>query len=140
MLSGNAFHCEPVAAADCLHRLVDLGPLREHDLSVERADVVEVDVHREARHVEHEEVERRAAFQSDASAQERVAPQSVEQAEQAKGFLQRLGRKPGRSGLPLEVLEQELHDTSAQARDRTWSGTTRFQRETSFPGSRRWSR
>ncbi len=78
MLSGYSHDPEPFAAADRLHRLLDLGPFGHHDFALDGADVVEIDVDREARHVEDKEVERRPSFERDAGSEKRVAPQGIE--------------------------------------------------------------
>jgi len=51
-------------------------------------------------------------------------------------FLQRFGRKACRRRLSLQILEREVQGTSAHARERTCSGTTRFHGRTNFPGPR----
>lgn len=73
LAAGVIGRCAPdgqaLARADGLHGLVHLGTLGEHRLAGGRAEVVEVDVHREARHIEVEQVERGAAFEGDAPLQ-----------------------------------------------------------------------
>ncbi len=91
VVAGNAPDEQRFAAADGLDRLLDLRPLREHDLAVERTHVVEVHVHGEPRRVEDEQVERRPTLQRDPRAQVRVAPHCVQQAEQPERLLQGLG-------------------------------------------------
>jgi hypothetical protein len=63
---GRLFTASPSPAAHGLKGLLELRPLGEHRLAVGSAEVVQVDVDRKARHVEDEEVERRAALQGDA--------------------------------------------------------------------------
>lgn len=140
MLSRDTVHREPLALADGLKRLLDLRPLSEHDLPISPTDVVQVDVNRETWHLEHEQVERGASLQGKARFKEWMAPEGVEQAQQADGLLECLGLKAGGGGLTLQAFERELHVTSSHALDSTRSGTTRFHRGTSLPDSRRRSR
>ena len=49
-----------------LDRALDLGPLGEHGLPVRRADVVQVDVHRQSREIADEQIDGCAAFESEA--------------------------------------------------------------------------
>jgi len=120
--------------------LLDLRPLGDHRLAVDAAGVVEVDVDREARHVEDKQVERRPALEHHARLQERVAADSLQQIQDSKDLLQGLGAKSGRGRLAVEIRFAEHQRTSGQDRARMRSGTTRFQRVTSFPRSRRASR
>ncbi len=96
--------------------MLELRPLGDHRGSVRRAGVVQVDIDGEAREIEHEQVERSPPFQRDAQLQERVAAQGVEQANEPDGFLERLGRKARCGGLPLQVLQREIHVISAHER------------------------
>src|SRR5690606_29965011 len=73
VLAGYALDLDAHPAAHRLDRLLDLRPLREHRVAADSANVVEVDVDGEARDVEDEQVERRAALERYARLQERVA-------------------------------------------------------------------
>lgn len=127
---------QPLARAHGLHRLIDLRLLGQHRLALDGSEVVQVDVHREAGHLEVKQVQRRAALERDPGLQERVAAERVEQRHQPEDLLQRLRAKARRRDLLRHRLRSQVHVTSAHLRLRTRSGTTRFQRERSLPDSR----
>ena len=133
VLARHALDGEPLARADRCDRLLHLRLVCEHGGAVAGADVVEVDVHGQPRHVEEEEVERRSALERDARTKEGVRAQRLQQAEQAKDLLQRVGAKAERCGGLLDLFSAELHATSSHERVRTCSGTIRFQRGSSLP-------
>ncbi len=79
------------------------------------------------------EVERRAALQRHARAQERVRLERFEEAEQAEHLLESVEAEAVLCGNGLDLFCTELHAMSSQDRSRTRSGTMRFQRATSLP-------
>jgi len=69
-----------------------------------------------------------------------MGAQGVEEIQEAQDLLERLELEPRLGGGAFELGQVELHCGSSQRRCRTYSGTTRFQRASSFPDSRRVSR
>ena len=97
MLFRDTLHDEPLPLAYCVNRLLDLRPLSQHDLAVDRADIVQINVDGKARHVEYEQIECRAAFQGNAGFHEVVTPEAVEKIQQADGLFKRFrGQASGR--------------------------------------------
>jgi hypothetical protein len=90
VLVGPTLHGEPRARDDLHERVVELGSLGEHHLAVRRADVVEVDVDRESRQIEDEEIERGSAFEYDARAEERMRRQLVQESNEHPDLLERV--------------------------------------------------
>ena len=88
---------QPIAGAHRAHGLLDLRAFVEHRFPGRRADVVEVDVDRQPRHVEDEEVERRAPLERDARLQERMRVQSVQQGHEAEDLFEGLGGEASRA-------------------------------------------
>ena len=72
---------EAQTAADREERLLELGSLCQHGLAFDGADVVEVDVNRQPRDIEDEQVEGRTAFQHQSTLEERVTAERVERLE-----------------------------------------------------------
>lgn len=75
MIRWDAFDLQAQPTANSLQRLLEFGTFGEHRVSISRTDVVQIDVHRQARDIKDEEVERGPAFQRDARLQEGVATQ-----------------------------------------------------------------
>ena len=69
-----------------------------------------------------------------------MAPKPIEQREQALYLFYGVEREPGVRSGSNEIRLGRHQSTSSQLRDRTSSGTTRFQRVTSLPGRRLGSR
>ena len=136
VIGGHPLDCKPIAGADGLDRLLDLRTLGKHRLPVDVANVVEIDIHRQAWHLIVKEVERGTALQGDPRFQERVAVQSIEKRHQAEDLFERFRAETGRGGFTGQRLRGQIHVTSAQVRLSTRSGTTRFHRVSSLPGSR----
>ncbi len=63
VLGGDPLDVEAETSAHGLYRLIDLGSVGEHGNSVGRADVIQVDVHRQPRHVEDEQIQCGAALE-----------------------------------------------------------------------------
>jgi hypothetical protein len=112
VLVGPTLHGEPRARDDLHERVVELGSLGEHHLAVRRADVVEVDVDRESRQIEDEEIERGAAFEHDARAEERMRRQLVQESNEHPDLLERVERESGFGRDPLKLFSGEHHRTS----------------------------
>ena len=104
MVGGHAFHREPGAAEHLLQCPLDTRSLGEHGLPVCGAHVVEVDVHREARDVEEEEVEGCSPFERQPPANERVSANAVENLEEQGGLLEGLGLVAAVRGESLQLL------------------------------------
>ncbi len=136
VIGGHPLHGEPGTAEHLLQGLLHPRPLLEHGLAVRRADVVEVDVDRQAGQVEDEEVDGRAALERQATTEERVGADAVEDPDEQGGLLVAVLLVPAVRREPLELRAREHQGTSAQERPRTRSGTTRFQPFTSLPGPR----
>ena len=79
VLGRHPFGCQTVARADRVHCLLDLRALGEHRVAIRSADVVQVDVDGQPRHVEDEQVERRAALERNAPLEKRMRVQPVQQ-------------------------------------------------------------
>jgi len=129
-------HCDTGAAADLLDGPLELGALGQHALAIRRAEVVEVEVHGQPRHVVHEEVEGRSALERHARRQERVLAKRVEQLQQPEHLLEGFERVPALSGGASQLGGREVHGTAPHERSRTSGGTTRFQGFTTCPDSR----
>lgn len=136
MLARYALHSDAESSADGTHGVVELRPFLEHRFAVEAANIVEVDVDGEARQIEDEQVQRRAALERDPVFKKRMAPECVHQLQKPNGLLQRVHLEPpGRSSVE-QVRLGELHPASSQRRWSTYSGTTRFHRDRYLPGCR----
>jgi hypothetical protein len=98
VIGGHPLDRKPLAGAHGLDRLLDLRPLGKHRLPVGGADVVEVDIHRQARHLKVKEVERRTALQGDPRFQEWMAVQGIEKRHQAEDFFERFHTETGSGG------------------------------------------
>src|SRR5688572_14018733 len=120
--------------------LLDLGTISEHAVAIDSADVVQVDIDGQARHVELEHVESSAALENHSLLQKRMAANGLQQLQEKDHLLQWLCLEAGRSSFPCELVCREPHATSAHVRPRTSSGTMRFHAATSLPGLRRASR
>ena len=72
MVTRNTTHGQFLALADDLHGPFHLVTVGKHLFPTSRADVVQVNVDRQARQVEAEEVEGGAAFQCEASTKRRM--------------------------------------------------------------------
>ena len=119
-------------ASPCVHRAVD----HERDpqpLRVELADVVQIDVNRQARHIEDEQIERGATLQCEASLEIRMAIEPVEEIEELGDLFEDLDTEPRGRRLPLQPFAREPHDGSSHTWRMTESGTTRFHPATSRP-------
>jgi len=136
VVGGDALDLDAEPPADRLDRLLDLWPLCEHRLAVSRADVVQVDVDRESGQVEHEEVEGGPSLQHHAAFEEGVTAEPVEQRQQPLHLSEGFDMEPRIVRRPDEIGFGQHQSTSSQDRERTCSGTTSFQRGTSFPGRR----
>src|SRR4030066_1533088 len=90
----------------------------------------------QAWHLIVKEVERGTALQGDPRFQKRVTVQSIEKRHQAEDLFERFRAETGRGGFTGQRLRGQIHVTSAQVRLSTRSGTTRFHRVSSLPGSR----
>ena len=106
--------------------------------TVELADVVQIDVDRQARRFENEQIERGAALQCETPLEIRMALEPVEEIEEQGDFFEDLGTEPRGRRLPIEPFAGEPHDGSSHAWAMTDSGTTRFHPATSraLPESR----
>ena len=88
--------------ADGLEGAFDLGAFCEHRFPVELADVVQIDVDRQARHVEDEQIERGATLQCEASFEIRMAIEAVEEIEELGDLFEDLDTEPRGCRLPLQ--------------------------------------
>ena len=104
MVGGHAFHCEPGASEHLLQGLLDTRSLGEQGLAVGGAHIVEVDVHREARDVEEEEVEGCSPLECQPPAHERVSANAVEDLEEQGGLLVSFGLVAAVRGESLQLL------------------------------------
>jgi hypothetical protein len=94
VLAGCALHSEPHPRGDLIERGVELRTVGGHRLPVRPADVVDVDVDRQPRNVEHDEVQRSAALQRHSRPNEGVRDHHVEQAHEHPDLLERVDREP----------------------------------------------
>jgi hypothetical protein len=137
MVCRNSLHEQPLALADSSKCPFHLRLVREHGLPIAGTDVVEVNVHRQPRHIEQEEIECRSALERKPRAQEGVRVQRIQEAQEAKDLLERVGAKAMSGSGLLNLVAVEVHATSPQERVSICSGTIRFQREMSLPPLRR---
>ena len=75
--------CDAGTPADGTDGTLDLGAFCEHRVTGELADVVQIDVDRQARHVENEQIECGAALQGETPFEIRMALESVKEIEGA---------------------------------------------------------
>ena len=133
-----AFDRDAGTPTDGLEGALDFGAFCEHRFPVELADVVHIDVNRQARRVEDEQIERGATLQGEASFQIRMAIESVEELEEVGDLFEDLDTEAGGRRLPLQPFAREPHDGSSHIWPMTESGTIRFHPATSraLPASR----
>ena len=92
MSTGGAVDCDAGTPANGTDGTLDLGAFCEHRFTVELADVVRIDVDRQARHVENEQIERGAALQGETPFEIRMAIEPVEEIEE-QGDLSRISTR-----------------------------------------------
>lgn len=140
VLARRALYAQAEARRDLGQRRVELGAFGHHRQAIGGADVVHVDVDRQPREFEHEEVERRPALECEARPEERVRRHQVEQPDQHRHLLERVDGEAGVAGGALELFTCQHQATSSQRSSSSHSGTIRFHGWTSRPGSRAVSR
>ena len=91
------------ASADGMEGLLDLGTISDHAVAIDSADVVQIDIDGQARHVEPEHVESRAALEDHSLLQKRMAASGLQQLQEQDHLLERLCLEAGRSN-PKPVL------------------------------------
>ena len=121
----------PARPQDGTEGTLHLGAFREHRFAVELADVVQIDVDRQARSVENEQIERGPAFQCKTPLEIRMAIEPVKEIEELGDLFEDLDPEPRGRGLPTQPFAREPHDGSSHAWPMTDSGTTRFHPATS---------
>ena len=82
MSTRGAVDCDAGTPADGTEGTLHFGAFREHRFTVELADVVQIDVDRQARSVENEQVERGAALQRKTPLEIRMAIEPVKEIEE----------------------------------------------------------
>ena len=98
-----------------LDPILQTWPIGIHVLLLDRADIVDVDVDREAVEIRMEDVECRAAFQGDARPDQRVGAEGVENLDQPDHALQRRGLKLPLSRKVLKGFARSDHQTPSKA-------------------------
>lgn len=140
VVAGRTPHLDLLARADGVERLLDPGPLGEHDLAAHRSDVVQVDIDRETWQIEEEEVQRRATLERHAVLQERMDGEILQDSHEADDLLERLRLEARDLGHSKEIGMAQRHRSSCHCRSSTASETMRFQSFISLPETRRLSR
>jgi hypothetical protein len=97
---------EAHAASDLLKRLLDARSLGEHRLAIRCADVVEVDVDREPRQAEHEQVEGGPSLEGQPRPEKRVRANGLEQTHENVDLLVGLDLEAAARGCLLELLSR----------------------------------
>lgn len=98
MLIRHALHLDTESAADGAYCVIQPGALLEHRFTICGADIVQVDIHGEARDVEYKQVERGPTFERDPVFEKRMAPEGLDQLQEPNGLLQRFRLEPGGRG------------------------------------------
>jgi hypothetical protein len=91
MFIRNPAHREIIRLEDPLQPPFQFRPLGLHTLAAYGSDVVQVNIHGEARHIEQEQVQGRATLEDEAIPQEGLAEDPVQEPDQADYLLQGLG-------------------------------------------------
>jgi hypothetical protein len=97
-------------------------PVGVHLFLLDRADIVDVDIDGEAVQIGMENVERRAAFQGDAPADQRVGAEGIENVEQPDHPLQRRGLELPLGRDVLEGFSRRDHQTPSKAASTACAG------------------
>jgi hypothetical protein len=87
VLLRHALDREPGSAGNLLECLFDSRPVRQHGRALSSAYVVQVDVHRETGKIEHEQIERRAAFERHPRSEKGMRADRFEQADKDEDLL-----------------------------------------------------
>ena len=94
-----------VRGEQAIDRGVDLRTFALHRRQVQRADVVQVDIHRESVEIEVEDIERRSALQRETLRKHRVLRDLVQQLQEPQHLLQRIQSVSRLRGEPLRCLD-----------------------------------
>lgn len=117
--------------------LFDGRPLRNHPVTVRRANNIQVNVDRKPWNIEQEQVQRSATLECQPVFQKRVCLEGLQQAQPSGHLFQQVRAEAGRCCLGGKHFVRNLHSTSPQVCSRTSTGTTRFHAGTRRPGVRR---
>ncbi len=97
-----------------LNPILQARPIDIHLLPLDRADIVDVDINREAVQIGMEDVERRAALQGDPRPDQRVGAKSIENVDQPDHPLQRRGLKLPLGCNVLKGFSRRDHQTPSK--------------------------
>lgn len=133
-----ALHRKRYAAVDALEGFLEALSLGFHCLHIRGPDVVQVDVHGEARYVESKKVQRRPTLEDDSRGEETVLANGPQERKERRDPLQSIRGEAGRRGGLFERLARRSvgYDHSLRTMSSTASGTMRFHRPRSRPGVR----
>ena len=136
MFLRHAAHLEAFPFQHRAYGLLDLGTLGQHHLAILRADVVDIRVHGQAREIEEKKIQRRAALEGNASFQDWMTLDALEEPQQMDRLLHHVGAESCGRRFGEQFLPGDLHDGSSQDRSRISTGTTKFQSAAKRPGFR----
>ena len=108
-----------------------LDAIRQHDVTLERADVVQVNIHRQPGVAAQKQVEGGASLERPLVLHARMGRHRVQKVEKHESLFQHFGTEPGLTDGGRDRRLRELQGMSSQARFRISSGTIRFQSATS---------
>jgi hypothetical protein len=107
---------EAHAAGDLLECLLDARPLCEHGRAIGGTDVVQIDVYRQTRKSEDEQVEGGPSLERHPGSEEWMRANRLEQTHEHMGLLVQFDLKPAVRRCSLELFARQHHATSAQVR------------------------